>query len=69
MHKFCRLAVAVSLSLASISIFADSKEDNLSLPVLAPESQHATSTKRITAQFTRAHYKQIKIDNSKIIQF
>ena len=63
MHKFCRLAVAVSFSLASISIFADSKEDNLALPVLAPESQHATSTKRITAQFTRAHYKQIKVDN------
>ena len=63
MHKFCRLAVAVSLSFVSISIFADTKEDNLVLPVLAPESQHATSTKRITAQFTRAHYKQIKIDN------
>ncbi len=63
MHKFCRLAVAVSLSFVSISIFADTKEDNLVLPVLAPESQHATSTKRITAQFTRAHYKQIKVDN------
>ena len=63
MHKFCRLAVAVSLSFVSISILADTKDDNLILPVLAPESQHATSTKRITAQFTRAHYKQIKIDN------
>jgi len=63
MHKFCRIAVAVSLSLASISILAENQEDNQKLPILAPESQHATSTKRITAQFTRAHYKQIKIDD------
>ena len=63
MHKFCRIAVAVSLSLASISILAETKEDNKNLPILVPESQHATSTKRITAQFMRAHYKQIKIDD------
>ncbi len=63
MHKFCRIALAVSLSLASISILAENKEDNKDLPILAPESQHATSTKRITAQFTRAHYKKIKIDD------
>ena len=63
MHKFCRIAVAVSLSFASISVLAEIKEDNKNLPILAPESQHATSTKRITAQFTRAHYKQIKIDD------
>ncbi len=63
MHKFCRIALAVSLSLASISILAENKEDNKELPILAPESQHATSTKRITAQFTRAHYKKINIDD------
>ena len=63
MHKFCRIAFAVSLSLASISILAENKEDNKELPILAPESQHATSTKRITAQFTRAHYKKINIDD------
>ena len=63
MHKFCCIAIAVSLSLASISVFAETKEDNESLLILAPESQHATSTKRITAQFTRAHYKKIKIDD------
>jgi carboxyl-terminal processing protease len=63
MHKFCCIAIAVSLSLASISVFAETKEDNESLLILAPESQHAASTKRITAQFTRAHYKKIKIDD------
>ncbi|TWX73968.1 carboxy terminal-processing peptidase [Colwellia sp. C1TZA3] len=63
MHKFCCIAVAISLSLVSISGFAETKADNESLLILAPESQHATSTKRITAQFTRAHYKKIKIDD------
>lgn len=63
MHKFGRIAVAVSLSIASISVLAKSKDENLNLPILAPESQHAASTKRITAQFTRAHYKQIKVDD------
>ncbi|MBA6224966.1 carboxy terminal-processing peptidase [Colwellia sp. MB02u-18] len=63
MHKFCCIAIAVSLSLASISVFAETKVDNESLLILAPESQHAASTKRITAQFTRAHYKKIKIDD------
>ncbi|MFT5813964.1 MAG: carboxyl-terminal processing protease [Psychroserpens sp.] len=63
MHKYCRIAIAVSLSLASISVFSEGKEDNESLPILVPESQHATASKRITAQFTRSHYKQIKIDD------
>ncbi|UUO22343.1 carboxy terminal-processing peptidase [Colwellia sp. M166] len=64
MHKFCRIAVAVALSIASISVLAQEIEADKDLPILAPESQHATSTKRITAQFTRAHYKKIKIDDS-----
>jgi len=63
MHKFCRIAIAVSLSVSGLAAVADTKEENKSLPILAPESQHATSTKRITAQFTRAHYKQIRIDD------
>lgn len=63
MHKFCRIAIAVSLSIVGLSALAETKEENKALPILAPESQHATSTKRITAQFTRAHYKQIKIDD------
>jgi carboxyl-terminal processing protease len=63
MHKFCCIAIAVSLSLASISGFSETKKDDESLLILAPESQHVVSTKRITAQFTRAHYKKIKIDD------
>ncbi|SEL07322.1 C-terminal processing peptidase-1. Serine peptidase. MEROPS family S41A [Colwellia chukchiensis] len=63
MHKFGRIAAAVALSLASFSLLAEKQQDNLNLPVLVPESQHATATKRIAAQFTRAHYKKISIDD------
>ncbi|WP_448564260.1 carboxy terminal-processing peptidase [Thalassotalea ganghwensis] len=64
MQKFCRIALAVSLSISSASTFAFSNDiDEKPLPVLTPESQHATSTKRIAAQFTRAHYKPVKIDD------
>lgn len=64
MHKFCRIAFAVSLSLTSVSLFAVASVDKSdSLPILAPESQHTTSSKRITAQFTRAHYKKIQVND------
>jgi len=64
MLKICRIAIAVSLSLSSISLFALETTDNIDeLPILAPESQHATSSKRVTAQFTRTHYTKIKMDD------
>ncbi|MEW6984437.1 carboxy terminal-processing peptidase [Colwelliaceae bacterium 6471] len=64
MHKFGRIAFAVSLSLTSVSLFAVASVDKSdSLPILAPESQHTTSSKRITAQFTRAHYKKIQVND------
>ncbi|NHI02038.1 MULTISPECIES: carboxy terminal-processing peptidase [Oceanimonas] len=34
------------------------------IPVLAPESQHAAASKRITALFTRSHYKQFMLDDA-----
>lgn len=65
MIKFCRIALAVTLTLSSVNALATKAAPELeSLPVLAPESQHATSSKRITAQFTRAHYKNVKIDDA-----
>ncbi len=69
MQKFCRIALAVSLSvsfsLSSYNAFAfdDTTKDTL-LPVLSPESQHATASKRIAASFTRGHYKKIKINDA-----
>jgi carboxyl-terminal processing protease len=66
MHKICRIALSVSLSLSlSANAFAFEKSKiPEELPVLTPESQHATASKRITARFTRAHYKKITIDDS-----
>jgi carboxyl-terminal processing protease len=66
MQKFCRIAVAVSISLSlSVSVFAfDKKAVPDELPILSPESQHSTASKRITARFTRAHYKKIAIDEA-----
>ena len=69
MQKFCRIALAVSLSvsfsISSISTFAfDETNQEIPLPELTPESQHVTASKRITARFTRGHYKKIKISDS-----
>ena len=69
MQKLCRIALAVSISVSfsigSISTFAFSDESkDLVLPVLAPESQHATASKRITARFTRSHYKKVNISDA-----
>jgi len=66
MQKICRIAVAVSISLSlSVSTFAfEKKVIPDELPVLSPESQHATASKRVTARFTRAHYKKILINDT-----
>jgi carboxyl-terminal processing protease len=64
MQKICRIALAVSLSLTSVSLFALSNlDESKPLPILAPEGQHAASSKRITAQFTRAHYKTVQMND------
>jgi len=70
MLKFCRISLAVTLSLSLLGVGAnafafenDSNSKDVPLPILAPESQHATSSKRITAQFTRAHYKKIQLND------
>lgn len=69
MQKFCRIALAVSLSVSfsigSYSAFAlDETAKEIPLPVLTPESQHATASKRIAARFTRGHYKKVTISES-----
>ena len=69
MQKFCRIALAVSLSVSfsigSINAYAlDETNKESLLPALAPESQHETASKRIAARFTRGHYKKVKIDDA-----
>lgn len=67
MQKLCRIALAVSvsmsMSLTSISSFALNESSDTPLPTLTPQSQHATASKRITARFTRGHYKKVKISD------
>lgn len=64
MQKLCRIALAVSISVSSFTALAFFDEHKgLALPVLAPESQHAVASKRITARFTRGHYKKINISD------
>ncbi len=69
MQKFCRIALAVSmsvsLSITSVSTLAFSQtNEDIPLPELIPESQHTTASKRITARFTRGHYKKVKISDA-----
>jgi len=66
MQKLCRIALAVSISVSfSIgSALAIDESKDLVLPVLVPESQHTTASKRITARFTRGHYKKVKISDA-----
>ena len=69
MQKICRIALAVSLSVSfsigSYSAFAfDDTAKETPLPILAPESQHATASKRIAARFTRGHYKKVNISDA-----
>jgi len=70
MQKFCRIALTISLSvsfsLSSISVLALALNDTTketALPLLAPQSQHSTASKRITARLTRGHYKKITISD------
>lgn len=65
MRNLCRIALAVSLSFAgtqAIAVPVNYSADEL--PVLEPESQHKTASKRVTATFSRSHYKKLKFDQS-----
>lgn len=56
--------IAASLWLAAFSVKALEanihKED---LPLLSPEVQHETASKRVTSRFTRSHYKHFNLDD------
>lgn len=67
MQKICRLALAVSLSF-SLSVFADDSKEvgpdlNKDLPELMQQVQHKTASKRLSATFSRQHYKRFKFDD------
>ncbi|RTZ16892.1 carboxy terminal-processing peptidase [Vibrio aquaticus] len=56
--------IAASLVLAASS--AHALEANITLedlPVLVPEAQHETASKRVTSRFTRSHYKHFSLND------
>lgn len=56
--------IAASLWLAAST--AHALEANISLedlPVLSPEAQHETASKRVTSRFTRSHYKHFSLND------
>ena len=56
--------IAASLWLAASSTYALKAKITLDdLPVLAPEAQHATASKRVTSRFTRSHYKHFALND------
>lgn len=56
--------VAAALFSAQVAIGATPTIPVRDLPQLAQENQHATASKRITALFTRSHYKRIDLNDA-----
>ncbi|MDC5842476.1 carboxy terminal-processing peptidase [Vibrio europaeus] len=56
--------IAASLWLAASSAYAlEAKITFEDLPVLSPEAQHATASKRVEEKLTSSHYKHIKLND------
>ncbi|EGU35742.1 carboxy-terminal protease [Vibrio sp. N418] len=64
----CRLnisLIAASLLLAANPAAAlEANIEITDLPVLVPETQHKTASKRVTSRFTRSHYKHFTLDDT-----
>lgn len=56
--------VAAGIMAAGIAWAVPPTTDASAIPVLAPESQHAAASKRVTALFTRSHYRQFKLNDA-----
>lgn len=56
--------VAAGIMAAGIAWAVPPTTDASAIPVLAPESQHAAASKRVTALFTRSHYRQFQLDDA-----
>lgn len=63
--RIIRLSVlGLALSLAGVAMAIEPSIKPTDIPKLTQEEQHATASKRITALFTRSHYKQIRLDDA-----
>ncbi|MDG2393748.1 MAG: carboxy terminal-processing peptidase [Thalassotalea sp.] len=64
MQKICRLALAVTFTLSSMSAQAEqAKVSEQDLPELMQQMQHKTASKRISATYSRQHYKKFSLDD------
>ncbi|KZN52261.1 carboxy terminal-processing peptidase [Pseudoalteromonas luteoviolacea] len=64
MSKNLPLIGAVALFVANTCFAANSVVTEKDIPVLKPELQHATATKRVTDKFTQNHYKRFKLNST-----
>ncbi|ELA4929803.1 carboxy terminal-processing peptidase [Vibrio vulnificus] len=55
--------IAASLWLAASAQALEAKLSEKDLPLLAPEVQHETASKRVTSRFTRSHYKHFNFND------
>ncbi|KJR29968.1 C-terminal processing peptidase [Vibrio navarrensis] len=55
--------IAAGLWLAASAQALEAKLSIKDLPVLAPEIQHETASKRVTSRFTRSHYKHFNLND------
>ncbi len=63
--RIIRLSVlGLALSIAGLAGAVEPSIKPTDIPKLAQEEQHATASKRITALFTRSHYKHIQLDDA-----
>ncbi|XOV77927.1 MAG: carboxy terminal-processing peptidase [Aestuariibacter sp.] len=62
MKNFVRLSV--SAALLSFSVSSTAVESVAELPELQQEGQHTVAAKRISDLFTRAHYKEVELDDA-----
>ncbi|KZN57176.1 carboxy-terminal protease [Pseudoalteromonas luteoviolacea CPMOR-2] len=64
MSKNLPLIGAVALFVSSACLASNGAVTEKDIPVLKPEIQHATATKRVTSKFTREHYKRFKLNET-----
>lgn len=62
MNRLTILATALLIA-AGVNASQVAEHDSVVLPIMAQDSQHATASKRITALFTRGHYKSVQLDD------
>ncbi|GLQ70750.1 carboxy terminal-processing peptidase [Vibrio penaeicida] len=55
--------IAASLMLAASAQALEAKLSKADLPLLAPEVQHTTASKRVTSRLTRSHYKHFNLND------